>query len=126
MDGRRFDAWTRRLAKASSRRGVLTVFAGAGIAGLATPAVVRADEACLEDGQFCTSDPDECCGVCVSFNCVDCVPKGGHGCENDDDCCGGKQECVHGVCKKRKKDVKCEANGCGRKKKKKKKKGGRH
>ena len=123
MDGRRFDAWTKTLAAVWPRRDALKLFAGAAVAGAATRAVSEEARACLEDGQFCSND-DECCGVCVSFNCTECVPKGEHGCQNDNDCCGGKQECDNGVCKKRKKNeqsVSCEGRNCKKKKKKKKK-----
>ena len=122
MDGRRFDAWTKALAAVWPRRDALKLFAGAAVAGAATRAVSEEARACLEDGQFCSND-DECCGVCISFNCTECVPKGVHGCQNDNDCCGGKQECDNGVCKKRKKNeqsVSCEGRNCKKKKKKKK------
>jgi hypothetical protein len=122
MDGRTFDAWTRRLAAGLPRRGALKAIAGAAVGVVATRAVVSDAAACLEDGQFCSTN-DECCGVCISFNCTDCVPKGGQGCEGDHDCCGGKLECDNGVCKKRRKNEQsttCESRGCKKKKKKKK------
>lgn len=99
MDGRRFDAWTRLLARGLPRRRAVKAIAGAGLAGIATRAVIHEAEACLEDGQFCTDD-NECCEFCIGFSCGPCVPKGGHGCANDNDCCGGKAECKNGVCKK--------------------------
>lgn len=121
MDGRRFDSWTKRLAVGLPRRDTIKVLAGAAIAGVTTRAASEEAEACFEDGQFCTTN-DECCGTCIAFNCADCVPKGGHGCEGDNDCCGGKQECKNGVCKVRskKKDLSCDGRNCKKKKKKKK------
>jgi hypothetical protein len=118
MDKRRFDALARLLAAGTGRREVAKALTGLAMAGAVTRTTVRNAAACLEDGQFCSHD-DECCGVCISFNCTDCVPKGSHGCENDKDCCGGKQECVNGVCKKRKKGgkVKCDGRKCNKRNK---------
>ena len=123
MDGQRFDAWTKALAARKPRRDTLKLVAGATLAGAATHAALDEAMACLEDGQFCTDD-DECCGVCIAHGCTECVPKGENGCQNDNDCCGGKQECDNGVCKKRRKNEQtttCEGRGCKKKKKKKKK-----
>jgi hypothetical protein len=100
--------------------------AGVGLLGVATHVSSRKAEACLEDGQFCSNN-EECCGVCISFNCTDCVPKGGHGCEGPHDCCGGKMDCENGKCVKKKQSNNCgkdragvQAQGKGCKKKKKK------
>ena len=124
MDGRRFDSWTKALADRLPRRDTFKLLAGMTIAGVATRTAIDEAKACLEDGQFCTTN-DECCGTCIAFNCTDCVAKGGHGCEGDNDCCGGKQECVNGVCKvRKKKDVSCDGRGCKKKKKKKNNNGG--
>ena len=122
MDGQRFDAWTKALAARKPRRDTFKLIAGATLAGAATHAALDEAMACLEDGQFCTDD-DECCGVCIAHGCTECVPKGENGCQNDNDCCGGKQECDNGVCKKRRKNEQtttCEGRGCKKKKKKKK------
>jgi hypothetical protein len=119
MDGQRFDAWTRALASRLPRRRAVKVLVGVGAAGVATRTVIQEAEACLEDGQFCTTN-NECCGVCISFSCTECVGKGQGLCEGPHDCCGGKMDCVHGKCTKKKEDVKCDGKNC-----RKKRKGGR-
>ena len=116
MDSQKFDAWTRVLAGGLPRRGAIKALAGVAVAVATTRAIVHEAEACLEDGQFCTTN-DECCGVCISFNCTECS-SAGHVCEGPHDCCGGKLDCVDGHCQKKKK-VNCEGNGCKKKKKKK-------
>lgn len=107
MDGQRFDLWTRRLAGSQSRRVAVKALTGVGLLAAASQAGLQEAKACLEDGQFCSNN-EECCGVCISFSCTDCVPKGGHGCEGSHDCCGGKLDCVDGKCVKHKK----QGNNC--------------
>ena len=111
MDGQRFDAWTRALASRLPRRGAVKLLVGVGAAGATTRTVIQDAEACLEDGQFCTTN-DECCNVCIAFGCSPCLGKGHGTCDGPHDCCGGKMDCIDGICKKKKKDVKCDGKSC--------------
>jgi hypothetical protein len=116
MDGERFDAWTRLLANRIPRRRAVKVLAGVGTAGMITRAATQHAAACLEDGQYCENN-DECCNVCITFNCAPCLGKGEGHCDGPHDCCNGQMDCVDGKCtKKKKQETKCEGRGCRRKK----------
>ena len=60
-----FDTWTRRLASASrSRRGVLHLALGAGVAGAASASLPDSALACRKDGGKCQRDGQCCSGKC--------------------------------------------------------------
>ena len=106
MDGHRFDALVKELARgASSRRTVVRVLGGLGGVGLsavvarhpaasAAPLETAANTgSCRATGDICNGDADCCSRHCRGGRCQ-CNRRGGH-CEVDRACCSGR-------CRKRK------------------------
>jgi hypothetical protein len=102
MDGQRFDAWTRALARGLRRRSALKTLAGAGIAGLATHGALRHLDAntcsdcggdCIPRGGDCSrGNEGNCCGtdICILAECTSCLGKGDKTCRPGmGDCCPG-------------------------------------
>lgn len=113
MDGRRFDEWTRMVARGASRRTALRAAAGGalaalGLVGSAAAATTGGSDAtckCAFGGhRFCQSEhcdkDDDCCSrKCVSFERFQgCEPAGkrclcrfkGTRCGKDCACCSGR------------------------------------
>ena len=93
MDDRHFDALTRSLAIAQSRRGLFKVLGGAlaaGFSGTLAAGVVAAR--CSKDGETC--DETECCNklTCVNGSCCPAERACGNG------CCAAGSVCEDGRC----------------------------
>ncbi len=73
MDGSRFDRWTKTMAEgASSRRGVLRLAMGTGLAAIGLGAAAGEALACRKNGKACDDDKknvDCCSGICRSGKC---------------------------------------------------------
>jgi hypothetical protein len=98
MDGRRFDAWTRLMARGIPRRGALRTLAGAALAGAATRVGLRSAAAnstgCVDFGLPCSIG--ECC---PGYTCVAGHPTSVCGyCLSDSAFCTDATECCGGVC----------------------------
>jgi hypothetical protein len=118
VDGAEFDAWTRRLEAARSRRGVSRAFLGAGVALILvgrTPrpamAICGMDaecgprEACCNDNCVDLTRRESCgacgrqCGpreACCDGNCVDLSRR--ESCGGCDRRCDSGYDCVNGDC----------------------------
>jgi hypothetical protein len=148
MDGQRFDAWTRLLARGISRRATLRSLTGVALAGITSRTAIREAEAtfgeCVEFGLPCS--PGECCsglacragfGSDAQTVCGSCLEPGAY-CSSGECCSGSCSSKVHlfgaytcdeaaGNHKGGKKKAKCDGNGCKKKKKHGKKHGhGKH
>ncbi len=104
MDGERFDAFTKMLAGARSRRTVLLAGAASLTTVLATGRTAAA-AGCKRLGKKCRADTQCCSGaVCRPVSgcgheegaTACCIPLGGP-CSESCDCCG-TDACVDGVC----------------------------
>jgi hypothetical protein len=99
MDGRRFDAMTRTLTKAQTRRNLTRLAAGALVAGAGAGGrdVAAGPPVCIPDGARCngrTTSCEECCSNCNvkkrkhGRRRFICGPQA-HPCAQDRDCCRG-------------------------------------
>lgn len=114
MDATRFDTFTRLVAAGASRRTALRALAGAGAAMGLAQAVSQEALACAGEKEHCYDTP--CCHpLLCNGTCQKCIRSDGP-CAKSEDCCD-KGVCKHGVCKKSRKKVKCDGNGCKKKKK---------
>lgn len=105
MDGRRFDAMVRAIAKARSRRGLAGLAAGGALAA-AFGGEAQADlPFCLADGVRCGPTSTTCEACCTNCNVKRrkngrrrfvCGPQA-HPCRHDHDCCAGFT-CESAVC----------------------------
>jgi hypothetical protein len=98
MDGPRFDAWTRLLARGMPRRPVLRLLAGAVLGGTATRIGLRSAAAdtmgCVDFGLPCSIG--ECCH---GYTCVAGYPTSVCGyCLDASAFCQDSSECCSGVC----------------------------
>jgi hypothetical protein len=116
MDGRSFDAWTRRLAGPRSRRAVVAAALGGvlGAVGLGGPVAADGDDDddqgedddCKRAGKRCKKDKQCCAGlVCDGGVCAPaCTPTcaanrcGGDGCGGTCECAAGRTCLSNGTC----------------------------
>jgi hypothetical protein len=129
MDGQRFDAWTRALARGWRRRDTIKALVGVALAGSVMPSVVQEAKACEHFEGVCRKR-DDCCVkqglACINRVCLTCFPDG-ENCQTNPgwgtQCCEGSK-CDDRTLKCTKDpDAKCEStSGCKKKKKGRKKK----
>jgi hypothetical protein len=122
MDGPRFDAWTRLLARGIPRRRALKALAGVGVAGVGVRAVVHEAEACQGDNGSCEKR-SECCDplACVFSTCQTCIGLNDR-CRSSEECCKDLTCNGHNNCTKGEGGARSDGTGCKKKHKKKHKK----
>ena len=99
MDSHRFDALTRRLGGAASRRGVIKSAAVGGVAAMLAVVGLGGAEAaptCREPGNICRKDSQCCSNRCRNGRCL--CRKAGASCSANAGCCSGTCD-NNGTCK---------------------------